>query len=200
MAEARRTFVPVVLAGLATGVLAAVAGNRTWAAPDLDAAGVDASVGYAYALAGDSAGRSPLSTALALVVLACWGVLLVTRGRFRRAVAVLGALAAVGLVATAVVAGLTLRDDVSSAFRDQGATGVDAHLTWWYWAALCLNGAVLVPAVLAVRWVPAWPEMGSRYDAPTAGELPDDPAEEQSSLDLWKALDEGRDPTADRPE
>ena len=195
---------PVVLAGLATGALAAVAGDRTWAAPDLDRAGVDASVGYAYALSGDSAGRSPLSTALALVVLACWGVLLVTRGRFRRTVAVLGAVAAVGLAVTAVVGGLTLPDDVSRAFRDQGAAGVDAHLTRWYWTALCLTGAAVVPAVLAVRWVPAWPEMGSRYDAPTAGERAEDPAEappeEQSSLDLWKALDEGRDPTADRPE
>jgi hypothetical protein len=42
--------------------------------------------------------------------------------------------------------------------------------------------------------VPQWPEMGRRYDAPT-----DAPAtqEIESDRDLWKALDEGRDPTRD---
>ncbi len=39
--------------------------------------------------------------------------------------------------------------------------------------------------------------MGSRYDAPVTGSEPAvvDP-EDQSSLELWKAMDEGRDPTA----
>ena len=59
--------------------------------------------------------------------------------------------------------------------------------------------------VLAVRLVPTWPEMGRRYDAP-ADATPDrtevaaqEPGEEpgqQENLDLWKAMDEGRDPTA----
>ena len=45
--------------------------------------------------------------------------------------------------------------------------------------------------------MPGWPEMGRRYDAPAdataerAAPLP----EEQENLDLWKAMDEGRDPT-----
>jgi hypothetical protein len=42
--------------------------------------------------------------------------------------------------------------------------------------------------------------MGSRYDAPTAAATstatPDQPVEEQSSIDIWKSLDEGEDPTA----
>ena len=33
--------------------------------------------------------------------------------------------------------------------------------------------------------------MGNRYDAPGAGPV-DDP---QSNLEMWKAIDEGRDPT-----
>jgi hypothetical protein len=44
--------------------------------------------------------------------------------------------------------------------------------------------------------VPAWPEMGSRYDAPGAAEQETAPPEERSSLDLWRSLDEGQDPTA----
>ena len=57
---------------------------------------------------------------------------------------------------------------------------------------------LVVAGALAVAWCPAWPEMGSRYDAPgAAGEAaPAVPAEEQTNLDLWKQLDEGRDPTA----
>jgi len=37
--------------------------------------------------------------------------------------------------------------------------------------------------------------MGSRYDAPGAAGSADRPEEPESNLDIWKALDEGRDPT-----
>ena len=55
----------------------------------------------------------------------------------------------------------------------------------------------VVPAALAVRLVPTWPEMGSRYDAPGSREpsTEETPTREQ---DLWAALDEGRDPTDTR--
>jgi uncharacterized membrane protein (TIGR02234 family) len=204
MAESRRTFGPVVLAGLASATLVAVAGDRVWAAADdPGSSSTDKILGVVSGVGAHDAARMPLATALALVVLACWGVLLVTRGRVRRAVAGLGALAAVGVLATAVVGFVTVPD----ALRDQlVGTGVDrpgVHHTAWYWVALA--GALVASAcsVLAVRWVPSWPEMGSRYDAPVgaAGPVPDRapedaPPEEQSSLDLWKAMDEGRDPTA----
>jgi hypothetical protein len=59
-------------------------------------------------------------------------------------------------------------------------------------------GAVLalLASVLAVAWLPDWPEMGSRYDAPGAAPPPTPDPEDQSSLELWKAMDEGRDPTS----
>ena len=54
------------------------------------------------------------------------------------------------------------------------------------------------------RYVRGWPEMGRRYDAPADGAAvaPTTPVEEQSSLDVWKAIDEGRDPTdaSERPD
>ena len=143
-------------------------------------------------------GEMPAAGALALVVLACWGVVLVTRGRVRRAVAVLGALASVGLLATVVTGWSSVVDSLRSDYADVGVPNIAIDHTAWFWAAAV--GALLsvVATALAVRWAPAWPEMGSRYDAP-AGERaepePVDPAE-QSSLDLWKAMDEGRDPTA----
>ncbi len=51
----------------------------------------------------------------------------------------------------------------------------------------------VVTTALAVWWVGHWPEMGSRYDAP--GGAGDAAPEDPSSLDLWKSIDEGRDPT-----
>jgi hypothetical protein len=39
--------------------------------------------------------------------------------------------------------------------------------------------------------------MGRKYDAPAdASPEPEQAPEEQENLDLWKAMDEGRDPTA----
>jgi uncharacterized membrane protein (TIGR02234 family) len=46
--------------------------------------------------------------------------------------------------------------------------------------------------VVTTRFASVWPTMGSRYDAPPV--RPSAQAE-QDDNDMWKALDEGRDPT-----
>jgi uncharacterized membrane protein (TIGR02234 family) len=191
MSERRRTFGPVVLLGLGAGTLTAVAGEK----PAVKGSG-DAARAVSSRLVSFDA-HLPLVTALALVVLACWGVVLVTRGRVRRAVAVLGTIAAAG----ALVAALAAYSQVPDQFRDElalvGVADADLSHTVWYWVAVA--GALLatVAGALAVAWAPAWPEMGTRYDAPGSAPAPPAvPPEEQSSLDLWKAMDEGRDPTA----
>jgi uncharacterized membrane protein (TIGR02234 family) len=190
MAE-RRTFGPVVLLGLAAGTLTAVAGAK----PAVSGSGAAARAISSRLVSFDA--HLPLVTALALVVLACWGVVLVTRGRVRRVVAGLGTLAALGALVAAAAAYVQVPDQ----FRDElalvGVRDPSLSHTAWYWAAVV--GALLSAGagVLAVRWAPAWPEMGTRYDAPgTAAPAPAAPPEEQTSLDLWKAMDEGRDPTA----
>ena len=86
----RRTFGPVLLLGLAAGTLAAVAGSKPWVEPS-SADGQTQAFARFVAVGGDS-GELPVATSLALVALACWGVVLVTRARVRRAVAVLGLL------------------------------------------------------------------------------------------------------------
>ncbi len=192
MAESRRrrTFGPVVLLGLGAGTLTAVAGDK----PAVKGSG-DAARAVSSRLVSFDA-HLPLVTALGLVVLACWGVVLVTRGRVRRAVAVLATVSALG----ALVAALAAYTQVPDQFHDElalvGVTDPELSHTAWYWAAVV--GAVLasIAGALAVAWVPAWPEMGTRYDAPGTAPAPVVPPEEQSSLDLWKAMDEGRDPTA----
>jgi MFS family permease len=175
----RRTVGPVVLLGLASAGVAAVAGNRDWVQPDaqvLDVYGVS-----------QTTAQMPLAAALALVVLACWGVLLVTRGRVRRVIAWLGVVASAGLLATSVVGYSSTADSLQDVLHD--SAGVQ-H-TGWYWVGLVAAVLALVATAAAVRLVPSWPEMGSRYDAPGAAA----PPAESTPLDLWRAMDEGRDPT-----
>ena len=192
----RRTFGPVVLVGLAAAGLAAVAGTKPWVSGE--AGGVRSTDGGAMgsALSLDSVAESPLAAALSLVVLACWGVLLVTRGRFRRAVAALSVLAGVGYSATVVWAPFTLPDHlVAQVSRRTGLTLDDTSPTGWYWLAAVAALLVLASTVLALRVVRTWPEMGSRYDAP-AGPTATPADQPTENIDIWKALDEGRDPTA----
>ncbi|HEU4336932.1 MAG TPA: Trp biosynthesis-associated membrane protein [Nocardioides sp.] len=203
----RRTFGPVVALGLASAALGAWAGSKPWVTGDELDSTAASSVAVATTAFGEIA-SSPLATALAFVVMACWGVLLVTRGRFRRAVAVLGVLAGLGYAATVAWAPFSLPDHlVEQVRRRTGITLEDTSLTAWYWLAAAAALLVLTSTVLALRLVPTWPEMGARYDSPTgprggpaadpverpAGRPTDRPTE---NIDLWKALDEGRDPTA----
>jgi uncharacterized membrane protein (TIGR02234 family) len=188
----RRSFGPVVLLGLASATLVAVAGNRTWAEADSGAARDVSSLALSV-----DAGKMPAATALALVLLACWGVVLVTRGRVRRAVAALGVLAALGALASVVMGWTSVVDALRNDLASVGVTDVEIGHTGWFWAAAVGALLALASSVAAVVLVPGWPEMGSRYDAPGAQEpAPVVEPEDQSSLDLWRAMDEGRDPTA----
>ena len=197
---ARRTFGPVVLLGLAASGAVAIAGHRAMlqVSPDyLRSAGL---VGYSGQ--DGSIVQFPLAGALALVALACWGVLLVTRGIVRRVVAVLSGVAALGMLAVVVVGGFVQDDDAAADLGTRlglGGADVPVERTGWLWIALVGAVLAIVASGAAVRFVRGWPEMGSRYDAPTAGgtaTAAGTQPEEQSNLDLWKSLDEGEDPTA----
>jgi uncharacterized membrane protein (TIGR02234 family) len=182
-----RSFGPTVLVGLVTAALTAVAATKDWARATGDAAGV-----AVRASAGGSE-AAPLVVALALVALASWGVVLVLRGRARRVVAVVGLLACLGALVGVVYAFDGAQDDALAALRDKGATGdvAQAGLTAWYFVTGAAALLTLLTFVVAVLRAPTWPAMGSRYDAPAA--RAEQPLTEQ---DLWRALDQGHDPTA----
>lgn len=191
----RGTFGPVVALGLASAGLAAYAASKPW----VTGAGTDSSAESSVAVATTAFGEissSPLGTALAFVVLACWGVLLVTRGRFRRGIAGLAVLGALGYVASVAWAPSSLPDHLVEQVRVRtGAVLEETSLTGWFWLAVAAALLVLTTTVLALRLVRTWPEMGSRYDSPTGARetTTEQPIE---NIDIWKALDEGRDPTA----
>ena len=203
MAEAagRRTFGPVVLLGLASAGFAAVAGHK----PMLHAPVDLKTVGGAALNPEWNRVEFPLAGALALVALACWGVLLVTRGVVRRVVAAVATLAAAGVLAVLVLGGFAQKDDAAADLGTRiglGGATVPIQHTAWFWIALGTAGVALAAGSAALCFVRDWPEMGSRYDAPTtasaAAPATSAPAEDpagQSNLDLWKSLDEGDDPT-----
>lgn len=186
------TWLPV-LVGLAGAVLAAVAAAKPWAS-----AGSAAESLAAAGLAG--AGEEPFALALALVALAAWGALLVTRGRFRLVVVVLGLLAAAGVFLTGVLAHADAPDSVRRAVSDhlalspKAAAAIDIGLTGWYWVAMVAALVTVAGFVLALRALDRIPSMGGRYDAPgTVAERAR--TEPRTQTEIWKAIDEGVDPT-----
>ncbi len=169
------SFARTVLVGLASAGLAAVAATSVWAVQDTT--GPARPVGRPVELAGSD--LAPLAVPLTLVALASWGAVLVLRRRGRRVVAVLGAVAALTAAVVTVV---------------RVAAAEDVDRTAWPWVAAA--AATVTGVALARAWVaaPGWPEMSSRYDRQAA-----QPARPQGPDDLWRALDEGRDPTTAAP-
>lgn len=193
----RSRFAVIVLGGLAASGAAAVIGNRDWVAIDDNGTG-DA----AYLRAGQVDLTAPPVTATALVLLAAWGVLLVTRGRFRVAIAWLALVAALAVLGFSVAALVTHPGDVTDAVKPL-SIGVTPSV--WAFCGVFAGLVAVVTSARAVRDVRSWPEMGRRYDSPAdaadAARAAADPARgagsdlEPNNLDLWKAMDEGRDPT-----
>ncbi|MDN5895414.1 MAG: Trp biosynthesis-associated membrane protein [Nocardioides sp.] len=194
MPEPRKTFGPIVLVGLTSSALAAVAGSKDWLVSEVSA---DQVGGETLAEQIGLNIDAPLAGSLSLVLLAAWGVILVTRGRVRRVVAVLAVVTSLGVLATALSARWTMRDDLRARFADHDiAAAYDgSHFTGWWYAALVASVIAVVAAVAALKFVAHWPEMGGRYDAPGSDDSAPEDLEDASSVELWKAIDEGRDPT-----
>ena len=173
-ATRRRAFWPVVLIGIGASGLSALAGHRPLM--QVEEARLD-QLGVGAVAQSENIKELPLAGAFALVMLACWGVVLVTGRVTRRIVAALAAAAAGGLVLTLIIEGVVKRDEVAIEL------GAPVDYTGWFWLAIAASVAALVAAVAAMLWAPAWPEMGSRYDAPAAHESQpaDAPTEERTS-------------------
>ena len=180
---------PTVVLGLAGAGLATVSSAQVWAT-------AQASSPALRSVEARGSEVAPLALPLALVALAAWGAVLVLRRRGRRVVAMVGLLAGLGVVAT-VVPKAHEAPDVAVGLLSTSASEVSSDPTVWPW--LAVTGAVLTALgfVVALREAGRWPEMSSRYDAPVGETRAATPApEEATSAELWKAMDEGRDPTA----
>lgn len=195
-----RTFGPTVLVGVAAAGLVATAGHKDWIAVDGSSRNEGAITFFWESHPGLA--QMPLAGALGLLLLASWGVVLVSRGRLRRAVAALGLVTALALAGTWLVGWSSLAENVRERLGD---SGLDAGqtLSWTVWFFAAGVGIVLAVAasVVAVIRVGGWPEMGNRYDAPAAAkaaatsQATSVDLTEADPMDVWKAIDEGHDPT-----
>ena len=187
----RAGFGPIVLTGLATSALVAVASAKPWYGLAGASGSTDATM-----TAIDRGTTYPAASATSLVLLAAWGVLLVTRGRVRRAFAVVAAVASLGVLAALVSAYVTLPDTAGVAYDGlMGRAASGDGFTGWFWTAAVVAVLAVPPTLLAVRHAPRWPEMGAQYDAPAGREHDAANRRGDATRDLWSEIDEGRDPT-----
>lgn len=189
----RRWYVPSVLGLLLCGGVMFFASSRSWVTGRVRAEGLPSDQ-----VAVSGADALPLVSAMGLVVAAAALAVLATRGVLRRAVGALVVVAA-GVAVAVAAAG---RDALDDAFTDAvaqspaftGANVTSPHHAAWPWLVVVVGVLAVALGVLTVLSSRAWPTMSGRYDAPTATVAAVDPAESDGA-DVWKALDEGRDPT-----
>ena len=189
--NARRLYGPVVLGTLAVGGLAFLAASRPWARVKLSTEGLPPDT---VKVTGSDA--YPLVTALALVVITASLAVLASSGRIRVAVGVLTALVSAAAIGILLLDGGSLDSSFRSAVKASPAfTSGDVDpvsASAWKYVAVAAFVLAAVLGVVTARFARTWPAMSSRYDAPSARPKV---AAIESESDMWKALDDGRDPT-----
>jgi len=189
--NSRRLYVPSVLALLAAGGLAFVASSRVWTRGTVSADGLPSD---AITLSGSAA--HPLVGALAIVVVTAALAVLATGGPLRRAVGVVTVVASLTALWVIVTGGDTVErafaDAVaqSPAFTGQNTPDMARQVVWPALSALAFASAAALGLLTAVAGG-TWSTMGSRYERRVEAA----PAAPATEADIWKALDEGRDPT-----
>ena len=167
--------------GLGISALFVLAASRTWIVADAP----NAAIASQRHLSASATEVAPEVSALALVGLVAWGVVLVTRVKGRRAALLVGFAAQVAALA---FAGISVWGGRGASTVDQ-LTGAATEVTWgwsaWTWTALATGVVAVALAGYAFWTCSTWPAMSRKYDAP-GGAPPEDP---------WKQLDAGIDPT-----
>jgi uncharacterized membrane protein (TIGR02234 family) len=188
----RRLYGPTLLLGLLGAVGVAVGASRPWAAATSTQPGLPAI--HASASGTDLA---PIAGALGWALLAGFGAVIATRGRLRRALGAAILLASVVvLVAVLVPGGSTdvLRSGLSA--RGWSGGGYTRSTEPWRWLVLASALATAIAGAATAWYGNRWAVMGSRYDAPDeARPVEVSPAEELTETQVWRAIDQGRDPT-----
>jgi uncharacterized membrane protein (TIGR02234 family) len=187
----RRLYAPVVLGTLAAGGLAFFTASRTWAHARIAAEGLPPDT---VKVSGSDS--QPIITALALVAVTAALAVLASSPRLRRIVGVFTVGVAIVAVAVVLFDASSVDEAMSKAVRASpaftGANSPTTHHTIWPVLTIVAFIGVAGLGAITARFGPVWPTLSSRYDAPRV--RPSE-AEPQTDADMWKALDEGRDPT-----
>ena len=183
------TLPKVVLGLLAAGAVALFAVTRAWASATVRTPGLptdQVSVSGVDA-APILAGLAVVIVTAALGVVAAGGWLRQLVGLLIAALAGFAALRALTLNAGGAALGRALRDSPAYIGGVNGVPSVDGA-AWPWLAALAFAIAAVLGVVVAIRGR-GWPRMSARYER----EVP--PATEPEEDDLWRAQDQGQDPT-----
>ncbi|TMQ91940.1 MFS transporter [Actinomadura soli] len=190
MTPGRERGVTALLCAAGAGLVLLAAG-RTWATVKAE----DAITPFSQSLTGGDLGGA--SGALGWAGLAGLAAIFATRGRVRAGVGVLIALFGAGIAYASSAA--VQHSNVLSAAGDESALiklGADPalHVNLW-WTVSVAGGVLLVAAgvVTAVRGA-RWPGMSARYERAA----PPEPAADDDPSAMWKSLDRGEDPTAQK--
>jgi len=180
----------VVLGLLGAGAVALFAVTRTWVSATIATPGLptDRVAVSGVDAAPILAGLAVVIVAAALGVVAAGGWLRQLIGLLIAAVAGFAALRALTLNAGGAALGRALKESPAYLGGANGEPSMNGA-AWPWLAALAFVIATALGVVVAVRGR-AWPRMSTRYEreAPSLAE----PADE---ADLWRAQDEGHDPT-----
>jgi hypothetical protein len=177
----RRGLLTCVAAIGVGGAVVLLAAGRTWGS-----ATVAAATGNRQHVSVSGHDVLPSLTALGIALLVLAVAVVAARGRLRSLVGLVVVVVAGALLAAAA----TSADDVAAALRSHAFAVTDPiPASTSGWAVLVAVAAAVAAAAGAVTVLrgPAWPALGSRYDAPAA--RPD------GETSAWEALDRGDDPT-----
>ncbi len=186
----RRLYAPVILGLVVAGGGVFASMTRTWGEAIVRADGLPEDE-----IVVTGAEAMPVVSALGVVLLASGLAVLAGSPRVRQ---VLGGLVAVVaascLVWVLVGSGDAVNGAVQTAVRESASfTGENApgdlDISPWRWAAALALAVATLCGAATVRFAGRWPTMSSRYEAPNARATTED------DTDMWKAFDDGRDPT-----
>jgi uncharacterized membrane protein (TIGR02234 family) len=141
---------------------------------------------------------APMTPAFAVVGLAGAVGLLASRGVLRRLIGALvcasGVVAAVAAFGSVRPGAAELADRAGAALGTASGTANAIRHTAWGWVAVLGSVVVALAGAAAVLRGTRWPGMSARYEAP-AGAAPRTATAADSTLEQWRALDRGEDPT-----
>ncbi|MFI9624233.1 TIGR02234 family membrane protein [Streptomyces sp. NPDC052042] len=192
-AGSRRSLALGLILGAAGAAVVLLASGQTWAE------GRAAVGGGSLPLTADGRDVTGLPAALAVVGLAALVAVFAVRGVGRLVVAGLLALSGLGAALSACLAAsdsAALDEKAAQTTGDTSATVQALAHTPWPYVTAAGGLLILLAGLLALRYGRLWPGMSGRYERNgtprprRAATLDPDRPE-----DLWKALDQGEDPT-----
>jgi uncharacterized membrane protein (TIGR02234 family) len=191
----RRLYGPIVTGLLVVGAIALFAVTRAWATATVRTPGVPTDQVEA-----SGADAAPVLIALSIVVIAAALAVVASGGWVRQVIGLVVATVAAWAAVQALsvdIAGAPMARALVDSPANLGAAHPVPDVSAWPVVAGAAFAVAAVLGLVIVLFGRQWPRMSKRYDR-TSGEpspvTPDIPADADDA-ELWRALDDGRDPT-----